>query len=106
MVDGWAHLLEVVVPGDETHAFIMEGDAMVDLNDRISEADRSLYELVPVGGINATGRLAVTAKRRADSATVVRLLVDTRSSHPKASSCWRTLAPSSRASIRSRRAPN
>lgn len=69
-IAGWS----TVVPGEETHAFIMEGEAMVDLNDRISEADRSLYELMSVGGINATGKLAVTAKRRADSATVVLLL--------------------------------
>jgi hypothetical protein len=52
----------------------MEGDAMVDLNDRITEADRALYELISVGGINAGGRVAVTGKRRADGATVVLLL--------------------------------
>lgn len=69
-VAGWSDVL----PGEGTHPFIMEGATMVDLNDRISEVDRSVYELTLVGGINASGQLAVTARRRADSATVVLLL--------------------------------
>lgn len=70
VVAGWS----TVLPSEGTHAFIMEGEAMVDLNDRISEADRAVYELASVGGINASGQLGVTARRRADSATVVLLL--------------------------------
>lgn len=69
-VAGWSDVL----PGEGTHPFIMEGETMVDLNDRISEGDRLVYELMLVGGISPNGQLAVTARRRADSATVVLLL--------------------------------
>ena len=69
-IAGWS----TVLPGEVTHAFIMEGQTMVDLNDRISEADKALYELTAVGGSNASGQLAVTGRRRADSTTVVLLL--------------------------------
>ena len=36
--------------------------------------DKALYELTAVGGSNASGQLAVTGRRRADSTTVVLLL--------------------------------
>jgi uncharacterized membrane protein len=69
-IAGWS----TVLPGEGTHAFIMEDDAIVDLNDRISEGDRAVYELSSVGGTNASGQLAVTARRRADAVTVPLLL--------------------------------
>lgn len=69
-IAGWS----TVDASEETHAFIMQGDVMADLNDLIPEADQALYELISVGGINSDGKLGVTAKRRADSTTVILLL--------------------------------
>jgi hypothetical protein len=74
VIAGWS----TVVPGEDTHAFIMEGDTMVDLNDRIPDADKATYELMAVGGMNSRGQLGITAKRRADSETVVLLLTPTK----------------------------
>ena len=70
LIAGWSTIL----PNPGTHPFIMEGGNMVNMNDRISENDRTRYELVTVGGANSTGQLVVTAKRRSDSMMVPLLL--------------------------------
>jgi uncharacterized membrane protein len=74
VIAGWS----TVAVGEGTHAFIMEGDTMVDLNDRIPEADQATYELMSVGGMNTRGQMGITAMRRSDSETVVLLLTPTK----------------------------
>lgn len=62
VVVGWSQ----VAPAPDTHAFVTEGDVLVDLNDRISAEDRAKYTLLTASGINKKGQISVTALRRAD----------------------------------------
>lgn len=67
---GWSQ----VELGADATAFIMEGDAMVILQSRLSVADQEKYLVLSPAGIGPDGTIAANARRNADFASVALLL--------------------------------